>query len=361
MFGKDPETLPPLARAMHAGHCLRCIQGLPAASVEADASSLGSLDILGLIESKTKEAERGAWRRWLWTQQSRGPFGTGFKGSSYMTPDLKGDDPTQDEYTEYDTPNLIMSYTTMLSLAILRDDFSELDRPGLIQFLKSCQCEDGSFSPLPNGGEADLRSVYCAFAISNMLGDWSGIDIPRTLNYIEACISHEGGFAQTPFAEAIGGTTYCALASLALLPLTLPLGNRTFTSPVQREQTIRWLLQNQTVEGGFCGRTNKLADACYCFWCAASLQLLGAEDMVDTLAMANFLASCQFKFGGVCKEPGGRPDPYHTYMTLAALSICPVKDADNSWKLPTLDVALNTTVETAKWIQEHVPEKQRIQ
>lgn len=92
-------------------------------------------------------------------------------------------------------------------MAILRDNFSQLDRDGLIQFLKSCQCEDGryvpshqvhnpdpidansfsSFSPLPNGGEADLRSVYCAFAISSMLNDWSGIDIPRSLGFIERC------------------------------------------------------------------------------------------------------------------------------------------------------------------------------
>ncbi len=36
-----------------------------------------------------------------------------------------------------------MTYTAILSLAILRDDFSQLDRPGILRFLKSCQRDDG--------------------------------------------------------------------------------------------------------------------------------------------------------------------------------------------------------------------------
>lgn len=38
-----------------------------------------------------------------------------------------------------------MTYTALLSLAILRDDFSKLERKGLIQFVKSCQREDGRY------------------------------------------------------------------------------------------------------------------------------------------------------------------------------------------------------------------------
>lgn len=47
------------------------------------------------------------------------------------------------EYTDYDTPHIIMTYTALLSLAILRDDFSRLDRKGLLQFLRACQRKDG--------------------------------------------------------------------------------------------------------------------------------------------------------------------------------------------------------------------------
>ena len=36
-----------------------------------------------------------------------------------------------------------MTFAAVLSLAILRDDFTKLDRPGLRQFLKNLQQDDG--------------------------------------------------------------------------------------------------------------------------------------------------------------------------------------------------------------------------
>lgn len=42
-----------------------------------------------------------------------------------------------------DPPHLIMTYTALLSLAILRDDFSKLDREGLKGLLRATQLSDG--------------------------------------------------------------------------------------------------------------------------------------------------------------------------------------------------------------------------
>ena len=36
-----------------------------------------------------------------------------------------------------------MTYTALMSLAILRDDFTKLDRAGILHFVRSCQREDG--------------------------------------------------------------------------------------------------------------------------------------------------------------------------------------------------------------------------
>lgn len=44
-----------------------------------------------------------------------------------------------------------------------------------------------SFSSEPYGGDADVRTTYCAFAISNMLNDWSGVRIESALMFIAAC------------------------------------------------------------------------------------------------------------------------------------------------------------------------------
>jgi geranylgeranyl transferase type-1 subunit beta len=48
-----------------------------------------------------------------------------------------------EEYSDHDTPQIIMTYTALLSLSILRDNFSRLDRKGVLKFLKSCQNSDG--------------------------------------------------------------------------------------------------------------------------------------------------------------------------------------------------------------------------
>ena len=44
-----------------------------------------------------------------------------------------------------------------------------------------------SFSALPNGGEADLRTTYCAFVVCSLLDDWSGMDVERAIAFIRRC------------------------------------------------------------------------------------------------------------------------------------------------------------------------------
>lgn len=115
----------------------------------------------------------------------------------------------------------------------------------------------------------------------------------------------------------VGGPTYLAIAILRLASKSSD-----YLSENEKRQTLRWLLQNQDVSGGFRGRTNKEADACYCFWCGGAIQaglfspmlqtafyeppgqILGAAELVDRAALTSFLGSCQFKFGGIAKAPG---------------------------------------------------------
>lgn len=47
-------------------------------------------------------------------------------------------------------------------------------------------------------GEADVRFLYCACAISAMLDDWSGVDQEQAVVYIRQCITYEGGIAVMP-------------------------------------------------------------------------------------------------------------------------------------------------------------------
>ncbi|TFY70505.1 hypothetical protein EVG20_g2490 [Dentipellis fragilis] len=266
---------------------------------------------------------------------------------------------------------MIMTYTAIQSLSILRDDFAQLDRSGIVRFIQSCQEEDGSFSTTPGAEDSDLRMSYCAFAISSMLDDWSGVDLPRALAFVKHCRTYEGGYGQAPHCEAQGGTTYCALACLALVPREKMPKQFLLSSP-ERAKTIRWLLQNQNLAGGFSGRTGKEPDACYCFWCGASLEILGVNILVNTDALASFIGRCQYKFGGIAKALGEHPgqprvtrvrpplitlaaDPYHTYLASAAIAINPPNSGDPSWTLQPLDTLINASVATATWAREHVP------
>lgn len=105
--------------------------------------------------------------------------------------------------SEFDTPHMIVTYTALVALAILRDDFTRLDRRGLVKFLRSSQKEDGrfvlapvevpwtnkpqSFTSDPTGGDTDLRLTYCAFVICTLLNDWSGVNVDKALEFVRRC------------------------------------------------------------------------------------------------------------------------------------------------------------------------------
>lgn len=55
-------------------------------------------------------------------------------------------------------------------------------------------------------------------------------------------------------------------------------------------------------------------------------------------------------------------DPYHTYLSIAALTMYPPNVAGEgtvpkSWEFETLDPLLNATEETVRWVRAHVPAK----
>ncbi|XP_006462448.1 hypothetical protein AGABI2DRAFT_72409 [Agaricus bisporus var. bisporus H97] len=363
---EDGIRLPCFNRAGHVAHAKRCMSALPASQTDIDASRLalafyniGILDLLGVMndgDTISRQNGKDEWLEWLWAQQTQGKFGSGFRPSPFM---LLHPPANKEEFSDYDTPHIIMTYTALLALSILRDDFAKLDRSGLIRLLRACQRDDGSFTTTPGGGESDLRTLYCAFAISAMLDDWSGVDVERAKSFVASCRTYEGGYGQDLFCEAQGGTTYIALASLYLAPSSSETDPLT---PEEKRQTVKWLMSTQTSSGGFCGRTGKVGDSCYCFWCGASLKILKMDHLVETKTLASFLADSQFKFGGIAKCPGEHPDPYHTYLSIAALCMYPpsplaADEKPDSWEFPELDPLLNARVDTAEWARKYISGK----
>ena len=138
--------------------------------------------------------------------------------------------------------------------------------------------------------------------------------VEGTSTFLASCQTYEGGFssASYPFysaetdrvlrapkpnlGEAHGGYTFCALASWTLLQSCLDFETPSATSGSETSSVLeakvteerpsidlrrltRWLVNLQGSEaelGGFKGRTNKLVDGCYSWWCGAAFALLEA-------------------------------------------------------------------------------------
>lgn len=231
-----------------------------------------------------------------------------------------------------DDGHLAMTYSALCLLIILGDDLSRLNKKAIIAALKQLQIENGSFSATSDQNESDMRFLFCACAISSFLNDWSGVDIEKAVAYILSSSSYDYAFGQDKFQESHGGSTYCAIASLALMNR---LGDIGFHSRNSREASgymvanstkplsefaqglVLWLTQRQV--SGFQGRINKDQDSCYSWWIGASLQILGYFNMVETVHLRGFIMSCKNN-RGFSKYPNNSPDVLHTYFSLCGLA-----------------------------------------
>lgn len=134
--------------------CLASLAVLPASAVVSPAEPDQSA-----LEVMLKPSQRAGFCDWGYRQQA--PSG-GFRGSDSVTVPLSPGGSTAD-----DPANIIQTYTALLVLGLLDDDFTRLDRTGLKRFLRACQNADGScaFVSCATGLEAlmephaQLRSV----------------------------------------------------------------------------------------------------------------------------------------------------------------------------------------------------------
>lgn len=108
-----------------------------------------------------------------------------------------------------------MTYTALASLAILDAPLDHVQRDAIINSLQ--QVETGSFMSVEQGGEQDMRFLYCACSISHMLNDWRGVDKKLAVHFVERSIGYDGGVAQEPGLESHAGSTFCAVAALSMM------------------------------------------------------------------------------------------------------------------------------------------------
>ena len=181
-------------------------------------------------------------------------------------------------------------------------------------------------------GEMDIRGVYCSLVTADVLGLICPEFTDNVGNFLLSCQTYEGGFSCSPYGEAHGGYTFCALASLIILSQE---GDKTYEK-VNILKLAEWLSNRQLSElGGFNGRINKLVDSCYSFWVGGCFELIDIltnkqgykasvkdEFLFNQQALQGYIIlCCQQGQGGLKDKPSKGPDIYHTCYAMSGLSI----------------------------------------
>lgn len=217
-------------------------------------------------------------------------------------------------------PHAATTYAAVMALVVL----SQYNTDTILEYLQSIRpllyhwmqhqlidTETGAVR-MHVDGEVDVRATYCVVSVCVVLH----LPIPHVENvvaFVQSCQSWEGGFGGEPGAEAHGGYTYCAVATLQLL----------HRHPHHPEALRDWLSRRQlSFEGGFNGRTNKLVDGCYSFWQGAASYMVGNATLMDAPMLQRYILLCgQDVNGGLRDKPSKPRDFYHTCYCLSGLSI----------------------------------------
>jgi geranylgeranyl transferase type-1 subunit beta len=246
---------------------------------------------------------------------------TGFKGGSFLGGSFT--DPSDQPWT-YNHGHIAMTYTALCTLSCLGDDWSRVDRAGILRALSKLQLADGSFACITVGSEHDMRFLYCACCISHLLNDWSAVNKEKAVQYIKSCRSFDGGMSLLPGQEGHGGSTFCAVASLVLME---QLEDVILDNVQWRKDIIRWCVHRQV--RGMQGRPNKKEDTCYSFWIGGTLKLLGEDDLLEHDQLRAFVLQCQSNMGGFSKVLDAYPDILHSYYSMSYLSLSQPHFRDN--------------------------------
>ncbi|KAG0146930.1 hypothetical protein CROQUDRAFT_494278 [Cronartium quercuum f. sp. fusiforme G11] len=256
--------------------------------------------------------------------------------------------------------HLADTFSSISALAILlgeaepqlvKETWAQVKVEGMYHWMLRLKQPDGTFAMSQADiykGERDVRAIYCAVALATLL-NFLTPDLARGLpESIATCQTYEGGLSSAsqlvgirthshriPLGEAHGGYTSCGVLSHFLLKSL----ERSFSIvPLDYSACLRWLSRMQALPiegGGFRGRTNKLVDGCYNWWCAGLFPVIATlivEDGCDSEEIfephdrqslqeyALLVSQLQSRTGGLREGPLSRPDLYHTHYILCGLS-----------------------------------------
>ncbi|GAA5859441.1 hypothetical protein JCM8547_006823 [Rhodosporidiobolus lusitaniae] len=249
--------------------------------------------------------------------------------------------------------HLAPTYAATCALAYSGEEgWKAIDRKGMYRFLMSLKQPDGSFI-MHDGGEVDVRGAYCGLTVAVLLNILTPDLARNTPSFIASCQTYEGGLASSaqPFShspstpaalgEAHGGYTFCAAATWSMLrvfsdpqsPCYAAAGEEERRKELDVRSLLRWSASMQAMPiegGGFRGRTNKLVDGCYSWWCGGLFPVIDGllaeeeeveDDLFDRNGLQQYITLVAQQPGGGLRDKPGKPaDAYHTTYNLAGAS-----------------------------------------
>lgn len=363
-------------RDKHIKYFNRCLGVLPSKYESEDSNklaliyfSLAGLDLLGGLE-QIPQTTRDEYKEWVYMHYISTK--EGFRGSAIYdlhdhgqnANNIRGGDSDVDDDNSYDKPNLAATCFALQILIILKDEnlVERIDRYKILNYLAKCQLDDGSFAPGLDidgypFGENDLRYCMIGATVRFLLGfsngvkphdDYQDINVLKFQEYIKSIQSYDGGFGIFKMSESHAGICFCGLSALVLSDYNDNSNHNTEEKLIEKvdgEKLTRFLVFRQVSsdddnDGGFNGRLNKDSDTCYCFWVTSSLFLIKRQNLIDFDQLSKFLINhTQNKImGGFNKstDPDDTPDPLHSFLGLAALSLISNDESNNGGKNPFL-------------------------
>lgn len=306
------------ARDRHIRYWRMCAKILPHHYISNDCSRMtlgffiiSALDLLGSLDDIDRQ-ERQGWVEWIYQCQIPGG---GFRGST--TTDLR--DLRSRDNASWDPANISFTFFALVSLLILGDNLTRVERDKCLLWLPRLQRGDGSFGESLSEfetieGDRDLRHCYCAAGIAFILqkrqyAQKPSFDEDGLIRYIQSCQDLSGGFGVSPFREPHSGLSYCGIGALAFVQcLRQKPRDQVVDLIPDAGRCLKWLLDRQTTfvdedeendngkvdceseddlnqnatsstlnqpaticVAGFNGREAKIADTCYAFWNTGAL------------------------------------------------------------------------------------------
>ncbi|MDI1493303.1 MAG: Rab geranylgeranyltransferase [Ramalina farinacea] len=215
-------------------------------------------------------------------------------------------------------PHMLYTVSAIQILATVHAlDALEADGRGgkekVVQYIAGLQSHStGSFAG-DEWGEYDTRFLYGAFNALSLLRSLHAVDVAKAVSHIEACANFDGGYGISPGAESHSGQIFTCVGALAIAG-RLDL--------VDKDRLGAWLSERQLSDGGLNGRPEKLEDVCYSWWVLSSLSMINRLHWIDGEKLTKFILNCQDQEkGGIADRPGDAVDVFHTHFGIAGLSL----------------------------------------